>query len=156
VDGLACFSACGHSASNLGTSCQMAMAASRAAFNRWSGSFLRACNRLARIDVKFGKSKASTSTVASPNGSHDAKLTYKAGFLGRDFSMVEITKKGCCQHFRAYTYAGPSDLDSTTVIWVDDSHLRIKYTLDPDRNQHCESHVTDVTVICEPSTAGKN
>ena len=106
--------------------------------------------------LNLGNPKLQYRTVASPNGSHDAELTYQAGFLGRDFSIVEITKKGCCQHFRAYTYAGPSDLDSTTVIWVDDSHLRIKYTLDPDRNQHCESHVTDVTVICEPSTAAKN
>lgn len=106
--------------------------------------------------LNSGNPKPQHRTVASPNGSHDAKLTYHAGFLGRDFSIVEITKKGCCQHFTAYEYAGPSDLESTTVIWVDDSHLRIKYSLDPDRNQHCESHVTDVTVICEPSTAGKN
>lgn len=106
--------------------------------------------------LNAGNPNSQHRTVVSPNESHDAKLTYQAGFLGRDFSIVEVTKKGYCQHFTAYEYAGPSDLESTTVIWVDDTHLRIKYSLDPDGIQRCESHVTDVTVICEPSTAGKN
>ena len=95
-------------------------------------------------------------TVTSPSGSHDATLTYEAGFLGRDFSSVEITKKGCCQHFTAYEYAGPSDLEGTTAVWVDDSHLQIEYRADPHRYQHCENRVADVTIICIPSTAGKN
>ncbi len=106
--------------------------------------------------LNSGNPKPQYRTVTSPNGSHDATLTYQAGFLGRDFSSVKITKKGCCQHFTAYEYAGPSDLTSTTVVWVDDSHLRIEFRADPDRYQHCESHVADVTIICRPPTAGKN
>jgi hypothetical protein len=106
--------------------------------------------------LNWGNPKPQYRTVTSPNGSHDATLTYDAGFLGRDFSSVEITKKSCCQHFTAYEYDGPSDLKSTTMVWVDDSHLQIEYPADPDRYQHCESRVADVTVICIPLTAGKN
>jgi hypothetical protein len=90
-------------------------------------------------------------TVMSPNGSHMAMLTYRAGFLGRDSSRVEITKKGCCQHFTAYLYYGPSYLDGTSLIWLDDSHLEIGYRSDPDRRQYCENHVADVAIICHPS-----
>lgn len=103
-----------------------------------------------------GNPKAQTHTVTSPNGSHDATLTFEAGFLGRDFSRVEITKRGCCQHFTAYEYAGPSDSQGTTVAWVDDAHLQIEYRADPNRYQHCESHVADVSIICVSPRAGKN
>jgi hypothetical protein len=82
-----------------------------------------------------GGPKPQHRTVTSPNGSRDATLTYSAGFLGRDFSRVEITKRGCCQHFTAYEYQGPSDLQGTDIVWPDDLHLRIEYRPDPTRFQ---------------------
>jgi len=95
-------------------------------------------------------------TVTSPSGSHHATLGYTAGFLGRDFSSVTVTKNGCCQHFAAYQYEGPSDLQSTTMVWLDETHLRIEYQADVGRYQQCKSRVADVTIICAPLTAGKN
>ena len=86
-------------------------------------------------------------TLDSPTGLRRATLKYESGFLGRDFSSVEITKKGFCKHFTAYEYDGPSDLTSTTLIWLDDSHLQIQYHADRSRYQHCE---TRVAVTCPP------
>lgn len=103
-----------------------------------------------------GRPKPQYRTVISPTGSHAATLKYSAGFLGRDFSNVRITKNGCCQHFTAYEYLGPSTLEGTEVTWVDDSHIRIQYRFDSARAQHCERHVADVVVICEPIGTGKN
>jgi hypothetical protein len=89
-------------------------------------------------------------TVTSPNGSHEATLMYQAGFLGRDFSSVEVTKRGCCQHFTAYEYDGPSDLQSTIMVWRDDSNLQIEYHRDSSRYQRCVTRVADVTITCTP------
>lgn len=86
----------------------------------------------------------------SPTSLHKATLTYQAGFLGRDSSVVTIVNKGCCQHFKAYEYAGPSDVNSTKMIWLDDSHLEIQYYFDPRRFQKCEKSIPSVTIICAP------
>ncbi len=95
-------------------------------------------------------------TVTSPGGSHHATLGYSAGFLGRDFSSVTVTKNGCCQQFAVYQYDGPSDSQDTTIVWLDDTHLRIEYRADVDHFQQCTSQVADVTIICAPLAAGKN
>jgi hypothetical protein len=89
-------------------------------------------------------------TLRSPDGGHTATLMYDSGFLGRDFSSVKLTRGTCCKHFTVYEYAGPSDITGTTVTWIDSSHLQITYYSDPDRNQHCEARVADVTIICKP------
>lgn len=91
-------------------------------------------------------------TVASPNGTHEAILKYQAGFLGRDFIRVSIKSRGCCRHLTAYEYAGPGWVSSTTMTWLDDSHLRISYYADPVQypDQHCVSRVADVNVECVP------
>jgi hypothetical protein len=81
---------------------------------------------------------------------------YASGFLGRDFSSVELTKKGFCKHFTAYKYDGPSDLTGTTLIWLDDSHLQIQYHADPSRYQHCETRAADITITCTPLKAETN
>ena len=61
-------------------------------------------------------------------------------FLGRDVSIVEIATKNNCERYKAYVYDGPSDLTRTTVAWVDDSHLLIKYHPDDaNRYQRCEN-----------------
>ena len=97
-----------------------------------------------------GNPKAQYTTITSPSGLHRATLINQAGFLGRDFSRIQITKTGCCQHFTAYEYHGPSDLEATKFIWLDDWHLQIQYFVDKDRRQHCEAKVSDVTVACMP------
>jgi hypothetical protein len=103
------------------------------------------------ILINWGGAATERRKVISPNGSHIAMLTYRAGFLGRDSSRVEITKKGCCQHFTAYLYYGPSYLDGTSLVWLDDTHLEIGYKSDPARRQYCENRAADVAVICHPS-----
>jgi hypothetical protein len=110
------------------------------------------------IGVAFnsGSPETQSRTVSSPSGSHHATLTYDVGFLGRDFSVVTVTKNGCCQHFAAYEYAGPSNLQSTTMLWLDETHLQIEYRADPHRYQRCSGWVADVTITCVPFTAGNN
>jgi len=107
------------------------------------------------VALSSGGPKTQYRTVTSPSGSHHATLTYDAGFLGRDFSVVTVTKNGGCQQFTAYEYEGPSDLQSTTMLWLDETHLRVEYRADPDRYQQCKSRVADVTITCAPLTAGK-
>src|ERR1022692_3091354 len=97
-----------------------------------------------------GDPKPQYRTTDSPSGLHRATLMYQAGFLGRDISEVEITTKNSCKRLTAYVYDSPSDLTSTAVTWLDDSHLQIKYRLDRDRYQHCEAQVADVRVACTP------
>jgi hypothetical protein len=100
--------------------------------------------------LSLGDPKPQYRTTTSPHGLHQATLMYQAGFLGRDVSSIKITKKGCCKRFIAYEYAGPSDLASTTMSWLDDSHLQIQYYTDHDRYQQCDTRVADVTIICIP------
>lgn len=101
-----------------------------------------------------GNTKPQYRTVYSPNGSHRATLMYEAGFLGRDISSIEITKRGSCQRFTAYQHDGPADLQGETMVWLDESHLQIKYRSDPGRHQRCQTRVADVTITCTPITAG--
>ena len=104
--------------------------------------------------LTWGDSKPQYRTTSSPSGMHRATLMYQAGFLGRDFSEVEITTKNSCKRLTAYVYEGPSDITGTAMTWVDDSHLQIKYQLDRNRDQRCENQIGDVKVICIPLTAG--
>jgi hypothetical protein len=104
--------------------------------------------------LTWGDSKPQYRTTSSPSGMHRATLMYQAGFLGRDFSEVEITTKNSCKRLTAYVYEGPSDITGTAVTWVDDSHLQIKYYVDSDHYQHCEPRVADVSIVCAPLSAG--
>jgi hypothetical protein len=88
--------------------------------------------------------------IPSPSGVRTATLTYSAGFLGRDFTSVEISNRGDRERFTAYEYAGPSDVNETTLTWRDDSHLEIGYYADPNRAQRCEAQVANVAVTCIP------
>lgn len=108
------------------------------------------------LGLAAGMPKPQYFTVRSPRALHQATLMYQAGFLGRDFSRVQVTKTGCCEHFTAYEYAGPSDLRSTRVIWLDDSHLQIQYFADANRRQHCETRVADVLITCTALVVGQN
>lgn len=97
-----------------------------------------------------GDPKPQYQTIDSPSGLHRATLIYQAGFLGRDSSEVEVTTKNSCKRLTAYSYEGPSDISGTTVTWMDDSHLQIKYQLDRDRYQRCETQIGGVKVTCIP------
>lgn len=99
--------------------------------------------------LNSGNPKTQYRQLASPTGVHNATVKYSAGFLGRDFTSVEITGRNCCEHFTAYEYAGPSDINGTTLKWLDDSHLEITYYADTaGRFQQCHTRVANVTVTC--------
>jgi hypothetical protein len=100
------------------------------------------------VAMNAGDPRPEYLTVISPNGSHQAHLTYHAGFLGRDYSVVQVTKNGCCQHFTAYEYAGPSDLKGTDMVWLDDTHLKLEYRADSEHRQRCERQAADVQIVC--------
>ncbi len=100
--------------------------------------------------LNSGNPRPQHRTLNSPTGLHQATLIYEGGLLGRDSTKVELTKKGCCEHFTAYRYDGPSELSGTTLLWLDDSHLQIQYRSDRNRYQLCETKVADVTIICAP------
>jgi hypothetical protein len=132
---------------------------------RWLRILLRIVGGSAALFVLVGASiglllsgdpKPHYRTLDSPNALNRATLMYESGFLGRDFSSIELTKKGFCKHFTAYEYAGPSDLTVTTLIWLDDSHLQIEYHADPDRYRHCEARVGDIIITCTPRKAETN
>jgi hypothetical protein len=103
-----------------------------------------------------GDPKPQYRTLNSPNGLHQVTLMYQPGFLGRDFTSVDLTSKGCCEHFTAYEYEGPSDMNGTTILWLDNSHLQIEYYTDHERYQHCEAKVADVTITCTPLMPREN
>ena len=115
---------------------------------------LTACFLVAIIGIGLlitsGDPKPKYQLVNSPNGKHRATLMYQAGFLGRDFSTVEITNANSCKRITAYVYKGPSELTTTEVTWRDDSHLEIKYRLDHEHYQHCETQAADVSITCIP------
>lgn len=104
--------------------------------------------------LNSGNTKPIYRTESSPTGLHQATFMYEGGFLGRDFTNVRITTKGCCQHFTAYEYWGPSDGTGTELTWIDDSHLQIEYHSDPKRTQNCNTQAGDVIIICRPQTWG--
>jgi hypothetical protein len=71
----------------------------------------------------------------------------------RDASATEIAvKQGCCRRLIAYEYFGDGDdyMDGTSVRWIDDHHLVIRYVLDPTGQQTCRPKVGDVIVSCVP------
>jgi hypothetical protein len=133
---------------------------------RWLRVLLRVTGGAAAVFAIFfvsfalllnsGNTKPERRTTKSPSGLHQATVRYEAGFLGRDFSRVELTKAGSCKHFIAYEYEGPSDLTRTTVAWVDDWHLQIQYYADHERRQRCETRVADVVITCRPIEERKN
>jgi hypothetical protein len=84
-----------------------------------------------------------------------ATVRYQAGFLGRDYTTVKVTKTDCCTHHMAYECAGPAEPNSTILSWIDDSHLQIEYRADPGLlHQHCETHVEKITIVCKMHAAG--
>jgi hypothetical protein len=86
-------------------------------------------------------------TVQSSNG-QEARLSYEAGFLGRDYSEITLKRAGCCRHTVVFWHQGPSWFDDAKIDWVDNQHLRISYHTRPDDPQHCERQWEGITILC--------
>lgn len=87
--------------------------------------------------------------LISPDGKHIAEYEYNAGFLGRDFTSVDVRGKWSIFPSEAYRYSGPSDWSGTQVLWLDDRHLQIRYVEDRQgRLQHCYNEAAGITVQC--------
>jgi hypothetical protein len=86
-------------------------------------------------------------SVWSQDG-QEARLSYDAGFLGRDYTEIALKRTGCCRHTVIFSHSGPSWFDDPKVEWVDNHHLRLTYHSRPDDPQHCEHQFGDVAVDC--------
>jgi hypothetical protein len=81
---------------------------------------------------------------------HQATLSYKAGFLGRDYTEITLQQPNCCRHTTVFYHFGPSSLEDTKLEWLDNRHLQITYHTRPDDLQHCDKQVGPVSVACSP------
>jgi hypothetical protein len=90
---------------------------------------------------------AQTRTVRSADG-QEASLSYKAGFLGRDYTETTLKRTGCCRHTVIFWHQGPSWFDDPKIDWLDNQHLRISYHARQDDPQHCEHQLEDITIAC--------
>jgi hypothetical protein len=88
------------------------------------------------------------SRVAESSDGQQAKLSYDAGFLGRDSTEVTLKHTGCCRHTQVFWHFGPSEFSDPKLEWIDNRHLRITYHTSPDDLQHCENQVRDIAIIC--------
>jgi hypothetical protein len=100
------------------------------------------------LALTMGNPPTESRIVRSPDG-QEAKVSYDAGFLGRDYTKVALKPTGCCQHVTVFWHGGPSSLDDVNVEWLDNRHLRLRYHARSDDQQHCEQRVGDVTIVCE-------
>jgi len=96
---------------------------------------------------------AQTKTVRSAGG-EEARLSYEAGFLGRDYTEVTLKRPACCRHTVVFWHQGPSWFDDPKLEWLDNQHLQISYHSRPDDPQHCDEHLRDITIVCKPSPLG--
>jgi hypothetical protein len=94
-----------------------------------------------------GDPPAQTRTVRSSNG-EEARLSYQAGFLGRDHTEITLKRSGCCQHTVVFWHQGPSWFDDPKIDWLDNQHLRISYHARLNDPQHCEHQLEDITIVC--------
>jgi len=92
-------------------------------------------------------------TVLSARGD-EARLSYEAGFLGRDYTEVTLKGPACCQHTVVFWHQGPSWFDDPKLEWLDNQHLQISYHSRPDDPQHCDQHLRDITIVCKSSPLG--
>ena len=86
-------------------------------------------------------------TFRSSDG-EEARLSYDAGFLGRDYTEVSLKHPGSCRHTKVFWHLGPSSFDDPTVEWIDAQHLRITYHTRSDDLQECEKQVGQVYILC--------
>ncbi len=98
-----------------------------------------------------------TKTRVIQRHGQQAKLSYSAGFLGRDYTDVTLKQTGCCRHITVFSHSGPSWFDDPKLEWHDSHHLQITYHARPGDPQHCENKVGEITITCTslpwPSTS---
>ncbi len=97
-----------------------------------------------------GGPPAQTRIVRSSRG-EEARLSYKAGFLGRDYTEVTLKRPACCRHTVIFWHQGPSWFDDPKLEWRDNQHLQISYHSRPNDPQHCEQQLRDVSILCKSS-----
>jgi hypothetical protein len=87
----------------------------------------------------------------SSTGSRAALLSHSSL---RDGAATRVTVSGyaCCRRYIAYEYYGDGDdyMDATSVKWIDDHHLAIRYARDPSGVQECHPQIDDVLILCDP------
>ena len=98
--------------------------------------------------LSMGNPPTETRVVRSQDG-QEAKISYDAGFLGRDYTQVSLKPIGCCQDVTVFWHGGPSSLDDVSAEWIDNRHLRLRYHARSGDQQHCEQRVGNVTIVCE-------
>lgn len=90
----------------------------------------------------------------SPDRKHVADLTYEAGFLGRDSTVISIRSSNNLHSEEAYLYFGPSSWEDTTVRWLGNKSLEIGYYPDAGgRRQECNKSAAGVEIHCKLLTA---
>jgi hypothetical protein len=99
------------------------------------------------LALNAGNPSAKTRVTQSPDG-QQAKLSYSAGFLGRDYTEVTLKHIGCCRHITVFSHSGPSWFDDPKLEWRDNHHLHITYHARLGDPQHCENKVGDITITC--------
>jgi hypothetical protein len=99
------------------------------------------------LALAMGNPPTATRVLYSPDG-QEARLSYDAGFLGRDYTNITLKATGCCRHVPVFWHAGPSYLDDVNMKWQDNRHLRLTYHARSGDPQHCEQRVGEVTIVC--------
>jgi hypothetical protein len=99
------------------------------------------------LALATGNPPTKTRIVRSQDG-QEARLSYDAGFLGRDYTEVALKRTADCRHIAVFWHAGPSSLDDMNIAWLDERHLSLTYHARPSDPQHCEQRVGEVTVVC--------
>jgi hypothetical protein len=97
----------------------------------------------------------------SKTGKRAALLKHVSLF---DSSASEVTVSGgrLFTRYIAYKYYGDGDdnMGASSLQWIDDHHLVIRYQFDPTGEQRCYSRVGDVQVACQslpdPFADGRN
>jgi hypothetical protein len=94
-----------------------------------------------------GNPPAVNRTVRS-SGGQEARVSYNAGFLGRDYTEVTLKSPSCCRHTLIFWHAGPSFTEDVKVDWVDNQHLHLTYHARSTDPVHCEQRVGEITIDC--------
>jgi hypothetical protein len=102
------------------------------------------------LGILMGNAPREHVEFTSRTGNQVALLSHSSY---RDFTTTQVSVKapGCCGRYIAYDYQGDGDdyVGATSIEWIDDHSLVIRYSLDPSGVQVCHTQVGDVTVVCK-------
>jgi hypothetical protein len=100
------------------------------------------------LALATGNPPTETRVVRSLDG-QEARVSYDAGFLGRDYTEVAVKLTDCCRHVTVFWHSGPSSVEDVNAEWLDNRHLRLTYHARSSDQQHCEQRLGDITIVCE-------